>query len=321
MQVYSLNDKIPFNPASVITVGTFDGLHKGHQHIIHEMRSLAAQQSLDRVIVVTFDPHPQIVIARQDKPAIRLLSTLEERLELLEAYGVDTVIVIPFSREFAQTSSEDFIRTYIAGKIGVHTMFIGYDHGFGRERSGSEETLRNLGQELGFEVVKIPALEVNGQAISSTKIRQALRENRLVDSLDMLGYPYFLEGTVQRGDERGRKLGIPTANIKSADPAKLYPGNGVYFVSSEIDGKLFYGMANIGLRPTFTNDLEPTLEVNYFGLNQDLYDKKIKVWFLRFLREEKKFDSVDLFLSQLYDDRAQCEEMIEQIEKHQTKQI
>ncbi len=315
MNIYSLFDDIPFNQASIITVGTFDGVHIGHQNIIAKMKEIAQSVTNSRTVIVTFHPHPQLIVPRKDKPQVSLLSTIEERIELIESYGIDTVIIIPFSKEFASTSSTDFIKKYIVEKIGVHTMCIGYDHGFGNNREGSEETLVSLSQECNFSLEIIPATVIQDRPISSTIIRKAIIEHQLHDSLELLGYPYFVSGIVLRGDERGRKLGIPTANIKSTDPHKLYPGNGVYFVSSEIDCTLYYGMANIGTRPTFTNDTESILEVNYFGLHRDLYDKTITVWFLHFLREEKKFDSVDLFLSQLYEDRAFCEELIEALQK------
>ena len=314
MNVFSLFDQIPYNNNSIVTVGTFDGVHLGHQHIIEKMKELRSTINGSRVVVVTFEPHPQVVIPRLDKPNITLLSTIQERLHLLEAYGVDDVVIIPFTKEFAQTSSEEFIRTYIHGKIGVKAMFIGYDHGFGKERSGSEQTLKILGKELSFDVFTVAPLSLEDTVISSTTIRALLHNHQLPAAISMLGYPYFLEGHVLRGDERGKKLGIPTANISSEDKHKLYPGNGVYFVSSEIDGELFYGMANIGTRPTFTDDTHATLEVHYFGLDKNLYSHRITVWFLKFLRQEKKFESVDLFLSQLYEDRNQCEELIEELQ-------
>ena len=313
MNVYSLFDEIPHNPNSLVTVGTFDGVHIGHQHIINRMKEMHSTMDDSRIVVVTFDPHPQTIIPRKDKPPITLLSSIYERLHLLEAYGVSDVVIIPFSKEFSDISSEDFIRNYIFDKIGVHSMFIGHDHGFGKQRQGSEATLKILADELGFSVHTVEPLKLDDTIISSTLIRKHLQNHALPEAFSMLGYPYFVEGIVHRGDERGRKLGIPTANIQSKDKYKLYPAKGVYFVSSEIDGELFYGMANIGTRPTFTKDTDSVLEVNYFGLDTDLYDKEITVWFLKYLREEKKFESVDLFLSQLYEDRSACEELIEQL--------
>ena len=310
MEVYSLHDSIPFDKTSIITVGTFDGVHKGHQFIIDSMLSLKQQKQFARTVIVTFDPHPQTVIPRKDKPPITLLSDISERLQLLESYGIDMVVIIPFTTEFAQTSSEEFIRTYIHEKIGFSDIFIGYDHGFGKAREGSAKTLHALSEELKFSVHGIEPFIIDEITVSSTEIRKALKSGDLSEAFEMLGHPYFIEGIVSKGDQRGRTIGFPTANIKTASEHKLYPKNGVYFVSSDIDGRTVYGMANIGMRPTVSDSQQVTLEVHFFDIDQDLYERTMVIWFLKYLREEKKFSSLEQLQSQLKQDESICREII-----------
>lgn len=310
MTTYNLFDEIPFDKNTVLTVGTFDGVHLGHREIIHKLLEQKQMQGY-RAVVVTFDPHPQIVLRKPDKPPVTLLSTIEERLQLLEKYGIDTVIIIPFSQEFAAMGSEEFIRQYIVEKIGCSMMLVGYDHGFGRNREGNLGLLESLSAELGFSVLQMPPLKHHDVTISSTKIRNALRDGDLALANSMLGYDYFIEGKVIIGDGRGAQLGLPTANVRSVDDNKLLPKNGVYLVSAIIDNTVRYGMANVGVRPTFTHDEFPSLEVHFFGIHNDLYDCVLHVAFLERIRDEQKFDSVDLFLSQIVEDRETCYELIE----------
>lgn len=313
MKTYSLLGEVPFDTNTVLTVGTFDGVHKGHRAVIEKL--LAEAKMLNaRAVVVTFDPHPQIILRNKpDKPPVTLLSTIQERLQLLERYGVDTVVIIPFSEEFAAIDSETFVKDYLVKKIGCSKILVGYDHSFGRNREGNLSLLEKLSAELNFSVEEMPPQYNNDTTISSTKIRNALRDGDLELANTMLGYDYFIEGKVVMGDGRGAQLGIPTANVRSVDDNKLLPKNGVYLVSSEIDSNLYYGMANVGVRPTFTHDEFPSLEVHFFGINKDLYDKVLNVSFLRRIRNEQKFDSIDLFLSQIVDDRETCYELIEKI--------
>ena len=316
MKTYNLLGEVPFDTNTVLTVGTFDGVHKGHRAVIEKL--LAEATALNaRAVVVTFDPHPQIILRNKpDKPPVTLLSTIEERLQLLERYGVDTVVIIPFSEEFAAIDSETFVKDYLVKKIGCSKILVGYDHSFGRNREGNLSLLEKLSAELQFSVEEMPPQYNNDTTISSTKIRTALRDGDLELANTMLGYDYFIEGKVVMGDGRGAQLGIPTANVRSVDENKLLPKNGVYLVSSMIDNTLYYGMANVGVRPTFTHDEFPSLEVHFFGINKDLYDKVLNVSFLRRIRNEQKFDSIDLFLSQIVDDRETCYELIEQIKSN-----
>lgn len=286
-----------------ITVGTFDGVHRGHQGVISLMREVADKQGL-RVVVVTFDPHPQIVLAKPGREPLALLTTIEERCEQLAHVGVDEVVVIPFTHEFAQTSAESFIRQLVS-TIDVQHFFIGHDHAFGKDRGGNEELLRHLGVDLGFDVERIPPLETDGLVVSSTLVRAALKSGDVEAATAMLGRPYALRGTVVQGDGRGRTLGIPTANIVPTNPHKLMPANGVYVVSMIIDGTEYVGMANIGLRPTFTTDTAPTLEVHILEFDNDLYNTTLDVQFHARLRGEHKFGSREEFLAQLEHDKQQ----------------
>lgn len=298
-------------------MGTFDGVHVGHQAILNTLLARATSYEA-RTMVITFDPHPQIVLQKPDREPLQLLTSIQERLSLFHRMRVGNVLVIPFTREFAATDATEFIRDFLVQKIGLSHVLIGYDHMFGKNRSGNEEMLKTLGAEYDFTVETVAALSSGEDIISSTKIRRALKNGDMEPANEMLGYPYLLQGRVIRGDGRGRKLGIPTANIESVTPHKLLPKQGVYLVSSQLDGQKVYGMANIGTRPTFTDDVHPTLEVHFLGWDKMLYDREIVISFLKFIREERKFASLDLFMSQLYDDRMTCLEHIERIEGGET---
>lgn len=296
---------LPFDRHSVVTVGTFDGVHCGHRGIIERMKDHRTSDDGRRTVVVTFDPHPQIVLQKPDRPPIKLLTTIDERCEVFESLGIDVVVVIPFTREFAATSAEQFIRDIIVNGIGVEHMLIGHDHMFGKDRGGDETLLQRLGPECGFTIERVPPLACDDIVVSSTKIRTALREGKIDDANRMLGRSYSVKGRVVRGDGRGRTIGVPTANIQPLDQHKLMPGNGVYVVTTVMDDKTIVGMANIGTRPTFTDDTMPTLEVHFLDLDADLYDREMTITFRRFLRAEQKFDSKEALLAQLLFDRNQ----------------
>ncbi|MBL8000223.1 MAG: riboflavin biosynthesis protein RibF, partial [Candidatus Kapabacteria bacterium] len=215
-----------------------------------------------------------------------------------------------FTFEFSQTDAASFIREQIVPRTGVSDFLVGYDHTFGKDRSGNETLIAELGKELGYTSEVVPPLMIDDKKISSTQIRRALQSGVLDNANFMLGYEYSLDGIVVEGDGRGRHLGYPTANVESMDINKMLPRYGVYLVSSVIEGQLVFGMANIGTRPTFTDDTHPRLEVNYFDVNPYLYDRKLTVTFHAFIRPEMKFESVDMFWSQLRDDRDMCEDII-----------
>ncbi|RPI66869.1 MAG: bifunctional riboflavin kinase/FAD synthetase [Ignavibacteriae bacterium] len=313
-------DALPYDKNTVLTVGTFDGVHCGHRGIItrmleasivHRPSSIADQRTPDdrrRTVVVTFDPHPQIVLQKPEREPVKLLSTIDERCEVFEQLGIDMVVVIPFTREFGATPAEQFIRDVIVNGIGVSHFLVGHDHMFGKDRGGDETLLQRLGPECGFSVEIMPPLVCGEIVVSSTKVRNALKDGQVEEAEKMLGRPYSLKGRVVRGDERGRTIGFPTANIAPIDEHKLMPGTGVYLVTTVIDGVERVGMANIGVRPTFTTDTVPTLEVHYLDVDADLYDRELTVFFRRFLRAEQRFDSKEALLAQLLDDRNHATE-------------
>jgi len=288
-----------------LTIGTFDGVHRGHQLILEELRLHAADLA-GRSMVITFHPHPQLVLRRHGD-SVPILTTLDERIALLESAGVDDLLILEFTPEVAATPWQEFARRLI-DTIGVGHIIFGHDHAFGRDRQGTASTVRLLGESEGFGVTEVGPLIVDGETISSTKIRRALATGDLDRATEYLGRHYSLRGRVVRGDGRGRTLGIPTANIELLDPAKLIPMEGVYAVSMEIDGITVRGMANIGRRPTFTTGGERTIEVNLFDFDDDIYHNVVRVVFRKFVRSERKFDSVDEFLAQLEEDRIFCRE-------------
>ena len=254
---------------SVLTVGTFDGVHKGHKFILEELKKRGANRGA-QTTVVTFNPHPQLVLKLRDRPAIQILTTIEEKIDILKDFGIDRAVVIEFTKEFSNTNSVDFVRKELFEKIGFCEIVIGHDHAFGKNREGGIRTLRSLGAELKFAVDDLPVYEVDGIVLSSTKIRDLLRIGKIKEANDYLGRPYSFEGRVIEGDRRGRELGFPTANIAVNTPDKLIPGDGVYAVYIEFNGRKFKGMMNIGMRPTF-DSLQHTAEVHIFDFNEDIY--------------------------------------------------
>lgn len=303
MKLYQTLDDIPRGQRTVITIGTFDGVHRGHRLIIDAL--VGAARSLDaQSMVVTFDPHPQEVLRKTGDP-VPILTTIDERVAEFGRLGVDAMAVIPFTREFADTPWREFCDRLIADAGLVHVV-VGHDHAFGRNREGNAEALKSMGAERGFGLTEIGPLVVGDEAISSTKIRRALLGGDLDKATDYLGRHYGLHGTVVRGDGRGRSLGIPTANIRPLEASKLIPANGVYCVRLELDGESFDGMANIGLRPTFTDATQRTIEANLFDFDTDIYDRSVNLLFRKFVRSEQKFASATEFLEQLERDRAVC---------------
>lgn len=306
MQTYRNIGDIPYDNHSVVTVGTFDGVHLGHRRILERMRAFTTDHG-GRTVLITFEPHPRLVLSRSIQPTIGLLTTLAEKHAILQRLGIDVLVILPFTFEFAQTPPEDFVHHILVERIGLRHIVIGHDHNFGKDRAGNEELLRRLGQEYQFTVERVEPVLVDGEIVSSTKIRTALREGNIAKANAMLGYPYSVEGIVVYGDGRGRHLGYPTANIELLDSHKLLPASGVYCVTAPIDGKLWYGMANIGVRPTFTDSAHLRLEAHFFDYSGYLYDRKIVLSFHRYVRQERRFESVDMFWSQLRDDRDCCE--------------
>lgn len=291
------------DPNSVLTVGTFDGVHAGHRVLMQKVLDKAKEREA-RSVIVTFDPHPREIINPGDQ-GIKLLTTLQERCEILEDLGIDMMVVIPFDRDFSLMSSEEFVEDIIYKKIGVSEFVIGYDHHFGRNREGTIETIERLGKELGFDAYVVSKQEVGDRTVSSTAIRRALSEEGNVQlAAELLKRYYMLNGTVIHGDKRGKKIGYPTANIKPEHPRKIIPRSGVYTVKVRVDDKWYGGMMNIGIRPTFENG-EQTLEVNIFDFDEEIYGKTVQVRFIKRIRNEKKFDGIDELVAQLDRDREE----------------
>jgi riboflavin kinase/FMN adenylyltransferase len=301
MDIINGLENISEQKPSVITMGTFDGLHNGHTKIIEQVVQIAEKDNL-KSILLTFEPHPQLVL-KNKIPDVQLLSTIEEKLELLKKFQLDLVIVIEFNREFSQYPYQDFVKEILISKLKMNHLVIGYDHHFGKNREGNIESVQNLSQNLGFKVSKVEPLYNGDQLISSSLIRQLIARGEMDDAARYLGRLYPIKGTVIRGDGRGKKMSFPTANMAVENKHKIVPGDGVYAVDVEVLNKPFKGMMNIGERPTFST--YKALEVNIFGLDNDIYEEKITVKFKKRLRDEIKFSSVDELVNQLKSDKEQ----------------
>lgn len=299
--------EISYSEQTVLTVGTFDGVHEGHKSIIKTLVN-RAKKSNCRSVVVTFDPHPrEIINTGTDK--IKLLTTLSERAEILSKLGVDEMVVIPFTRDFSLLTSSEFVIDILYKKIGLHEFVIGYDHQFGRNREGTNELLHSLGRQYGFSVHVVEAHEIEDVTISSTLVRKELENNgNITLAHKYLGQPYSLSGTVIHGDKRGRLIGFPTANLQILDTRKVIPKNGVYAVNVILEGdkNIYRGMMNIGYRPTFTDQNRISKEVHILGFDQDIYGKVLRVDFLKRIRDEKQFSGIDALRTQLQEDRLLC---------------
>jgi riboflavin kinase / FMN adenylyltransferase len=291
----------------VITTGTFDGVHLGHQKVILHTINIAKKKN-GTPVILTFWPHPKLVLGKGD---FNLLNTFEEKKQIFKDLGVEHVYFQKFTPEFAQLSSEEYVKTILVEKFGVHTLVVGYDHQFGKERTGKFETLGDLALKYGFSLEKVDALNVNTLSVSSTKIRHLIENGNVCESNEMLGYNYYIEGTVIEGHKIGRKLGFPTANIKLSDAKKMIPGNGVYAVYAKVNEKIYKGALSIGYRPTFPDQLhEKSIEVNLFDFSDTIYNAAISVYFIKKLREEIKFNKVDDLISQLNLDKENAKTVL-----------
>lgn len=291
---------------SAVTVGSYDGLHVGHRKIIGTMVDLARKQGL-RSVLVTFKPHPRFVLDTSTPCPVRLLTTLEEKILHLEPLGVDLLLVVRFDAEFAQRSSGAFIRDVLVGMLGARQIVVGYDHGFGHDRAGSEATLRTLGAECGFGVEVVGEVPIAGEPVSSTRIRRLLLEAKIDEANACLGAPYPVGGTVVEGRRLGRQIGFPTANLRLANPCKLLPAMGVYVASTSIDGRVFRAMLNIGTRPTVSDSPEVSVEAHILGYSGELYGRELSFRLLGYIREERKFASLRELGGQLESDKKRVE--------------
>ncbi len=289
---------------AVVTTGTFDGVHTGHQQILKRVVQEAKKIGGESV-VLTFWPHPRMVIFPDDHQ-LKLLNTLNEKASLLESFGIDHFIIYPFSKRFSRLSSEEYVKELLVDGIGVHKMAVGYDHRFGKNREGDFNALLEFAEKYKFEVEEIPAKDVDDVNVSSTKIRKALDEGDVETAAAYLSYPYFMHGKVVHGKGLGKSIGYPTANIQVEDSFKLIPKQGVYAVWVEIGAKRCAAMMNIGTRPTIADDNRASLEVHIFDFNEDLYNQELKISFVKRLRDEQKFENVQALSQQLNRDKEHC---------------
>ncbi len=289
------------NRATTVTIGTFDGVHTGHRKIIGEMISLASAEKLISTIL-TFEPHPRTVISPKSNQPVTLLTTFEERIDILQNTGIDQLIIIPFTREFAEMQYQDFVKNILVEKVRVAWIVMGHDHTFGKDRQGNFEALQRLSLQYQFQLKEIGPHQYEGQTVSSSQIRDLLLIGDVTRAASMLGYPYTMQGRVVPGHGRGRKLTFATANIELSDQQKLIPGNGVYAVECQIKEKFYRGMANIGVRPTFGGS-DRTVEVHVFDFADIIYGEQIKISYLKRLRGEIKFKNETELIRQLQQDK------------------
>ena len=295
---------------SVITVGTFDGIHLGHQKLIDKVLSISKSKNL-RSIILTFNPHPKVILNNVNK--ISLLTTQAEKNKILESSNIDYLITQEFSKEFSRLTPLDYVKTILVEKLNIKHIVIGYDHHFGRNRNANSDNLNEFSKLFNFQVSEVDVLTKDNTSVSSTKIRNLISEGRVKEANSLLGYEFILSGNVIKGLGRGKKLGFPTANIL-VDSDKIKPANGVYFIKSIINRKRFFGMMNIGENPTF-NDKDFSIEVHFFDLEHDLYEQQLTIEIIDKIRNEIKFDSPEMLSSQLDVDKKKCFHLIKTIKK------
>ncbi len=310
MKIISFNEKFSSPEKSVVTIGTFDGLHLGHREIIEALKKKSEELGFCSV-VITFYPHPRTVITKDYK--IKLLTPLEEKKEIFKKLGIDYLYIVNFTEEFSKKTYKEFIDEIILKKVKAEHLIIGYDHKFGKNRKGDKNKLVEYTQESGISMTIVNAKDINNNTVSSTKIRNALLNGELEKANQMLGRYYSMIGKVVEGAKRGRTLGFPTANIEPEDENKLIPQNGVYFVRVNFNNKYYFGVGNIGLRPTFNHATKPITEVFIFDFDKDIYGENITVEFIARLRDEKKFNSKEELEKQIQLDVDNAKQKIKEI--------
>ncbi|MEO6611113.1 MAG: bifunctional riboflavin kinase/FAD synthetase [Chitinophagaceae bacterium] len=295
---------LPVFHNAVITIGTFDGVHMGHRQVIEKLKQEANAVGGETVII-TFHPHPRKVVSSTIL-GIRLINTLDEKLELLEQLGIDHTVVVPFTDAFANQTAIDYVRDFLIDKFHPHTIIIGYDHHFGRDRSGDYRLLEKEADNYHYNLKEIPKHILENISISSTNIREAILHSDIATADKLLGYEFFFSGTVVHGDKLGRKLGYPTANLKIQDEEKIIPGNGIYAVYAQPEGftERMKGMMSIGFRPT-VDGKKRVIEVNIFDFDKEIYDQTLKVYVKKYLREEIKFDGLEALVKQIDNDKVE----------------
>lgn len=300
MQIfYSIKD-LKKNKNTVLTLGTFDGIHPGHLKIIGRLVSCSKEKGC-RSVVITFYPHPRTILGNDN--SVKMLTTQDEKIELLEKLGVENLLIINFTKEFASLSAEDFIYDYLINGIGLTEIVLGHDHHFGKGRRGNAELLQKIADKEGFIVTKAEAFMIDGEAVSSTKIRNAIAEGDIIRANKLLGRNYEFSGIVVGGDKRGRELGFPTANIKLSSQEKLLPASGVYAVKVMVENERHTGLLSIGKRPTFYNQGELVSEVYIYDFNREIYGAKVTTELVERLRGEVKFNSAEELINQMNTDK------------------
>lgn len=299
-----------FSPLTyaVVTSGTFDGIHYGHQRIIERVKEIAKIHGGESVII-TYWPHPRYVL-QPENTTLKLLTTLEEKIELFDSFGVEHLLIIPFDKAFSEMSSRAFLEEIIVQKINTKKLVIGYDHKFGKNREGGFEFIKSNAHLYGIEIEEIPKQEIDEVAVSSTKIRQALMGGQVSFANKLLCHPYTLTGKVVKGNQIGRMISFPTANLAVDNPYKLIPADGIYAVRVRYQQQWYGGMLNIGNRPTVSVSPEKTIEVHIFDFNEDIYDQSITIAFVEYLRAEQKFANLDSLKEQLLRDRQLAREIL-----------
>lgn len=311
MQIYHHPSEFRKKKFCVVTSGTFDGVHYGHQKILKRLKEIASTHN-GETVVLTFWPHPRMILKPNDN-SLKLLSTLEEKAQLLEQAGIEHLVIVPFTQEFSQQSSDEFIRTVLQQQIQTDKLVIGYDHRFGKNREGSFKYLQQNAHLYGFEVEEIPKQDVDAIAVSSTKIRQALQQSDVTLARKLLGRPYSLSGEVVNGNQLGRKMGFPTANIQLKENYKLIPADGVYAVTITLEQKQLQGMMNIGNKPTVSG-LKHTLEVHIFDFDRNIYAKNMTIHFIAPIRKEQKFENIEALIAQLQLDEKAAKQTLKVFE-------
>ena len=298
MKIFSSISGFSSDAKTLVTIGTFDGVHFGHQQILQKLVA-EAKKLAKKSVLLTFFPHPRMVL--QKDASLELINTIEERAKLLEKTGLDYLIIHPFSKEFSRMTALEFVRDVLVNQFNISKLIIGYDHHFGKNREGNITQLTEYSHLYDFKVEEIPAQDIDDVSVSSTKIRKALANGNLKTANNYLGYYFMINGKVVNGKQLGGKIGYPTANIHVAENYKLIPKTGVYVVKSILNSTVVFGMMNIGNRPT-VNGNHQTIEVHFFDFNQDLYDQYLTIELIYFLRDEQKFDSIEELIHQLKKD-------------------
>ena len=300
MKIYTSLQEFTSTKKTIVTLGTFDGVHLGHTVILDRICNIAKQENLESV-VLTFFPHPRLIVSNDSE--IKLLNTMAEKAKLLEQKGIQNFIIHPFDKLFSELSPREFVKQILIKQLNIQKIIIGYDHKFGKNRAADFNDLIAFGNEFGFDVEEIPAKQVDEVSVSSTKIRNSLLEGNISLANDYLGYSYMLSGIVVKGNQLGRTIGFPTANIQISENYKLIPKNGVYMVTTILNNKIIFGMMNIGVKPTLGENLL-SIEVHLLHFSEDIYGHKIQVNVMERLREEQKFESFEVLKSQLEIDKA-----------------